>query len=102
MTKGDQKKDFLHVSDLIDGIMQIIEKNVEGEINLAHGTTISLMDLITIIKEITGDFPIEHSLPYRPNEIMDYAFDIKKAKTILHWEPKIDLKTGLRELLREN
>lgn len=101
MTKGEQKRDFIHVKDLTNAILKLIETNNSGIFNIGFGKSITLKEVIGIAKEIFPKLEIEHSLEYRPNEIMDYTPSIEKIKTTLKWQPNIDLKNGLKELLVE-
>lgn len=99
MTKGEQKRDFLHVKDLIHAICLLIEHPYSGIINIGSGRNISLKETIEIARNLVGDFPVEYTVPYREHEMMDYLLDISKAKTLLNWEPRITLEEGLKDLL---
>lgn len=99
MTKGEQKRDFIHVRDLCTAIEILIEKQYTGIINISSGKSIQIKEVIELAKEIIGDFPVEQSLPYREQELWEYCLDNSKAKKELNWEPKINFKEGLKETL---
>ncbi|MSR86229.1 NAD(P)-dependent oxidoreductase [Candidatus Woesearchaeota archaeon] len=99
MTLGEQKRDFLHVDDLTRALLILQREEFTGVYNIAFGESFPMRDVINIAQEITGNFPVDTSLPYRENELWDYAFDITKAKKELNWEPKIRLEEGLKETL---
>ena len=92
---GNQTRDFVNVSDVVDAniLAAISERIGKGEsINIGTGKKYSVNE----IAKIMGG-PIEF-LPPRI-EPKDSLADISLAKFLLDWEPKIDLKKGLKELL---
>lgn len=97
MTLGEQKRDFLHVDDLTRALLILQREEFTGVFNIAFGVSIPMRDVITLSKEIVGDFPVDFSLPYRDRELWDYAFAIDKARNVLGWQPLIDLQRGLEE-----
>ena len=99
MTKGEQKRDFIHVQDLVRGIIAVMENKETGIFNIAYGESTELREVVTIAREIMGNFSIDTSVPYRENEMWDYSFDISKAKRVLDWQPQINLKQGLEQVL---
>lgn len=99
MTKGEQKRDFIHVKDLTNAICILMEKEESGIFNISSGENISLQEVIHQAKAIVGYFPIEQNIPYRENETWGYKLKNEKAKNILQWSPKISLKEGLKEML---
>jgi len=102
MTKGEQTRDFIHVTDLVHAVMRLLEGNQIGIFNIAFGESKSLINVVNLAKEIVGDFAVEHSVPYRNNEMMEYSFDTTRARTVLNWQPKTDVRTGLAETLTKN
>jgi len=101
MTKGEQMRDFIHVKDLCNAFCILLENNATGIFNISSGEHVSMQEVITLAKEIVGDFPLEQTIPYRENELWDHLLSREKAKKILNWEPKISLEQGLREVLTE-
>ena len=99
MTRGEQKRDFIHVADLVRALLLFRVEEFNGIFNIAYGESFMMRDVVTLAKELVGDFPVDMSLAYREKEMWDYAFDISKAREVLHWIPRIGLKDGLRETL---
>ncbi len=100
MTKGEQTRDFLFVSDLADAILKAcIEEKSSGEIiNIGAGNPVKLVEAVKIMQSIAKDFKANiGSKPYRDNEIFDYYFDISKAKKILGWGPRHHFEDSLKE-----
>jgi len=95
---GEQIRDFCYISDIIDGILIALNnKDSNGHIiNLASGVPISIKEVIyKIVKNVGYGNPQFGEIKYRPQENMKLYADIKKAKRLLNWEPRVKLETGL-------
>lgn len=101
---GSQTRDFLYVDDLIDAILCCIPLETNGEVfQIASGVETSISTLFSIIQDIYQTKGI-HSIRtvYRSNLIGDVQrnySDISKAKKLLQWTPKVELKAGLVETI---
>jgi len=105
---GEETRDFTFVGDIVDGTLRmgVIKEAVGEAINLASETETRIIDLASWINEITGN---KAGIISRPRRDWDKAVrrraSIEKARKILGYEPKTDMKTGLRkvyEWFREN
>jgi nucleoside-diphosphate-sugar epimerase len=105
---GEETRDFTFVEDIVDGTLRmgVVEEAVGEAINLASETETRVIDLANWINEITGN---KAGIVFRPRRDWDKAIrrraSIEKARKILGYEPKTDMKTGLRkvyEWFREN
>ena len=104
---GDDTRDFIHVQDVVDAIILTLESNsiFSGDIiNIAAGESIVVKDLVKLIVDLV-DPNFEDLLEFGSAQkntphIKNYYVDIKKASQILKWQPKIDLKEGLRHLIK--
>jgi nucleoside-diphosphate-sugar epimerase len=105
---GEETRDFTFVEDIVDGTLRmgVVEEAVGEAINLASETETRVIDLANWINEITGN---KAGIVFRPRRDWDKAIrrraSIEKARKILEYEPKTDMKTGLRkvyEWFREN
>ena len=94
---GSQTRSFCYVSDLIDGISKVVSmtNNPGSPINLGNPTDFTMLQLAQIVLEVTGsDSKIEfHSLPQ--DDPRQRKPDISLAKSLLAWEPTVDLKAGV-------
>jgi UDP-glucuronate decarboxylase len=99
--KGLQTRSFCYVTDLIGGISRIIESHVfeSSPINIGNPVETTMIELAEIVIKLTNSnskikfetLPIddpEHRLP-----------NINKIRRLHHWEPKIDLETGVRQTI---
>jgi nucleoside-diphosphate-sugar epimerase len=105
---GEETRDFTFVEDIVDGTLRmgVVEKAVGEAINLASETETRVIDLANWINEMTGN---KAGIVFKQRRDWDKAIrrraSIEKARRILGYEPKTDMKTGLRrvyEWIREN
>ena len=103
--KGDQRRDWTFASEVAEGIWKAKELPAGEIINLCSGKNYSILEVIEILKKITGkDIKVESVQP-RYAEVVNMIGDNSKAKKLLDWEPKIDLEEGLTKTynwLKEN
>jgi len=105
---GDETRDFTYVEDIINGTLRmgVMNEAVGEAINLASETETKIIDLANWVNEITGN---KAGIIFKPRRDWDKVIrrraSIEKAKKILGYEPKTDMKTGLRkvyEWIKEN
>lgn len=99
MTKGEQIRDFIYISDLIDAMVLVSEKELMGEIiNIGSGESIKIKKVASLIaKELDAKHLLKiGSIEYREREIMNYKTSIEKAVKILNWSPEVSLEKGLK------
>ena len=99
---GEEKRDLLHVSDLVKAIEAVIEKQqTPYEIyNIGIGKAISIKDLVKKIIDISGKrLSTEHDLS-KPSNKTAICLNTNKAKTELGWEPKIPLNQGIQKTIK--
>jgi len=97
---GTQKRGFIHVEDLVEGMIRAIDLKVDGEpVNLGNSAeVVSMNELARRIIDISGkDLTIEHDLS-KPTGTDEYACDMTTMRTELDWEPEISLDEGLAEV----
>lgn len=97
---GEQTRDFVNVRDVAQANYQAaLTHGVSGAFNLGSGTRITINRLAQLLSELS-DRPtmIEHAPP-RPGDVRHSLADISAARTILGYQPAVDLATGLREYL---
>jgi len=95
---GSQSRSFCYVADLIDGIFSIYRtsKKIETPINLGNPNEFKMTELANIVlEEIQSNSQIIY-MPLPQDDPTQRCPDISKAKEILSWEPKIQLREGIR------
>lgn len=98
---GLQVRDFVHVKDIVQANMLAMEsENAVGEVfNVASGNYISILQLLEMLKAITGTY-IEHK--YAPSQTGDVKFgfaNIDKIERVLGYRTKVPFKDGLTEIV---
>lgn len=93
---GNQTRSFCYVSDLVDGIIKLMESGIDTPVNLGNPNERSMTDFAKDIVNMLGSkSKIEH-LPPLPDDPRKRRPDITKAKKLLNWEPKVDITVGLK------
>lgn len=97
--KGEQTRSFCYVSDLVIGLIKLMNSKTSEEtllpINLGNPYEITVLELAKKIIELTGSKSKIIFMPLPMDDPVKRNPCITKAKRILEWEPKIDLNTGL-------
>ena len=94
---GEKRRDFIHVDDINDfHEMCITDPRTTGKVfNLGAGVNYSVNEVYSIIASLLGSAVRPVYKPDLPGEAFANLADISEARS-LGWEPKIDLKAGLR------
>src|SRR5499427_2269705 len=91
---GTQVRDLIHVDDIVAGILLAWRAGCRGPLILGAGESVSVNDIITAARAVTGaPIPVEYS-PAKPGEMPAVIVDISAARA-LGYEPAHDLKSGL-------
>ena len=93
---GSQSRDFVHLDDVVQGIMAAYDKQYSGTAIIGSGESISVLQLIEAVRAATGKpLPVEH-VPAKQGEMPAVIVDVSKAKRELGYTPNVDLTEGLR------
>jgi dTDP-glucose 4,6-dehydratase len=96
---GQQTRSFCYVSDLVDGIIRLMESDVNEPVNIGNPHEMTIEEIARAIIRLTGS---TSRLVYRPLPEDDPKVrqpDITRARTLLKWEPKVGLEEGLTRTL---
>jgi nucleoside-diphosphate-sugar epimerase len=96
---GSQTRSLCYVSDLVRGILAVLERSDELPVNLGNPHEVTMLELAeTIIRLTSSRSTIEHrELPV--DDPKQRQPDITRARTTLGWEPEIGLEAGLQRTL---
>ena len=92
---GSQTRSFCYVTDLVDGIVRLMDSNTNEPVNIGNPHEVTIKQIAETIIRLVGS---KSNLVYRPLPVDDPKQrrpDITRAQTILGWEPKVDLEQGL-------
>ncbi|MFB0527940.1 MAG: NAD-dependent epimerase/dehydratase family protein [bacterium] len=99
---GKQVRDVLYITDLIEAYDAFIKSDLpHGVFNIGGGPqkTLSLLECLSLLKEITGRRAAIEFSNWRPSDQKVYVSDISKAREQLNWESRIGPGEGVRKLV---
>jgi dTDP-glucose 4,6-dehydratase len=96
---GSQTRSFCYVSDLVDGIIRMMESKENSPINLGNPAEMTIKQIAETIIEMTGSTSRIIYQPLPEDDPKVRRPDITRARTLLGWEPKVDLREGLTKTI---
>jgi len=96
---GSQTRSFCYVSDLIEGIVRLSESSEHLPVNIGNPTEFTMLECAREVLAVTGS---KSEIGFAPLPVDDPARrrpDITKARELLGWEPKVELREGLERSL---
>lgn len=95
--KGDSRRDYTFVEDIVSGIVSAIDTNPPFEIlNLGESQTITLLEMVQHLEEALGKKALLRFLPDQPGDMEITYADIARARRVLGYDPKTPFKVGIR------
>ncbi|PXV95622.1 UDP-glucose 4-epimerase [Lachnotalea glycerini] len=92
--KGEQRRDFIHVSDIVEANIAAFKSEAKGMVlNVGSGKNISIQELADLISK---DQIYE---PRRAGDAEITLADISKTKAILNWVPKVSIEEGIQQMI---
>jgi dTDP-glucose 4,6-dehydratase len=96
---GSQTRSLCYVSDLVRGVLAVLERGDEMPVNLGNPHEVTVLQLAETIVKLAGskseivhrDLPVDDPKQRQP--------DITRARSLLGWEPEVSLEDGLRRTL---
>lgn len=96
---GLESRDFVYIDDVVESIcLSIFDDNANGQIfNVGSGVCTDVLTVANTLKNIyQSDSKIEVSGNYRLGDIRHNYADLKKIKSKIGFEPKVDFQTGMK------
>jgi UDP-glucuronate decarboxylase len=93
--EGSQTRSFCYVSDLVEGLMRLMENDFIGPVNLGNPGEYTILELAQIIQNMINPNAQLVFKPLPQDDPKQRQPDITRAKKYLDWEPTIVLKEGL-------
>jgi len=92
---GTQSRSFTYVADEIRGFLALLDSDLNTPINIGNDNEFTIAQLAELIIEVTGSTSelVHHPLPV--DDPMQRKPDLTKARTLLGWEPTVQLREGL-------
>jgi nucleoside-diphosphate-sugar epimerase len=94
---GRQRRDYLHVQDVADATVAVLDSTLVGPVNIGSGRAVELREIVTRIGALVGrpDLLRVGAIPARPNDVPLVVADTRRLSTELGWRPRFDLAAGL-------
>jgi len=98
---GSQTRSFCYVDDLIAGMIALMNspKEIIGPINIGNPNEFSISELVSEVIGLTNSKSKISLLPLPEDDPRQRQPDITKAKNLLAWAPKVELKEGLQKTI---
>ncbi len=94
--KGDQTRSFCYVSDEVEGILRLSRSQESLPVNIGNPCEFTILECAQEIIQVTGSSSKIGYEPLPKDDPKQRRPDITKARTLLGWEPKIELQQGLK------
>jgi dTDP-glucose 4,6-dehydratase len=92
---GSQTRSFTYITDLVDGIIRLMLSKENDPVNIGNPREMTIKEIAETIIRMTGS---KSKLIYKPlptDDPKQRRPDITRARTLLGWEPKVQLEEGL-------
>jgi dTDP-glucose 4,6-dehydratase len=96
---GSQTRSLCYVSDLVRGVLANLERGDEMPVNLGNPHEVTMLQLAEIIIRLADSTSTIEHRPLPIDDPKQRQPDITRARTVLGWQPQVDLEGGLRRTL---
>lgn len=97
---GSQTRSFCFISDLVEGIYRLLISGENNPVNIGNPEEITILQLAEMILSLTNSKSkiVFNELPVDDPKVRQP--DISKARSLLHWEPRVSRDIGLQKTLK--
>ncbi len=94
---GNQSRSFCYISDMVEGLYLLMEKKgLNGQVvNLGNSNEFTVLEFAKVLLELTNSSSKIEFKPALQDDPRKRCPDILKAKKLLNWKPKVELKAGM-------
>jgi dTDP-glucose 4,6-dehydratase len=92
---GSQTRSFTYVTDLVDGIIKLMLSSENDPVNIGNPVEMTIKQIAETIIGMTGSKSKLVTRPLPVDDPKQRRPDITRARTLLGWEPKVQLEEGL-------
>ncbi|MEX2471577.1 MAG: UDP-glucuronic acid decarboxylase family protein [Gemmatimonadota bacterium] len=96
---GSQTRSFCYVSDEVDGIFRLFNSDRTDPTNIGNPNEFTILELAEVVIEETGSDSELERLPLPSDDPKVRKPDITVARDVLGWEPKVQLREGIRKTI---
>ncbi|MDA1184117.1 MAG: SDR family oxidoreductase [Acidobacteria bacterium] len=97
---GSQTRSFCYITDLVAGILRLMEADTSDPVNIGNPHEVTIGEIARAVIRLVGS---TSRIVYRPLPVDDPKQrrpDITRARTLLQWEPTVDLEDGLLNTIK--
>ena len=94
---GINTRDFVYVDDVVNSFIATSSKKATGTFNIGSGKETNIRELLELIERAMGKAIDPVFKEARKNDVKRSVADISKAKEVLNWSPKVELKDGIKK-----
>ncbi len=98
---GEQKRDFIHIDDVVELYKLVVLRNCAGEIfNAGSGYSASIKELAELVSKIAEEKGFKTEIRFvekREAKERRFSYDVSKVKEKLNFSPKHDIESGIRK-----
>jgi dTDP-glucose 4,6-dehydratase len=96
---GSQTRSFCYIADLVEGLVRLLRSNVTEPVNLGNPRELSILEFARLIARLSGMWNGIKFLPLPADDPKVRQPDITRARSLLGWEPRVELEDGLTRTL---
>jgi dTDP-glucose 4,6-dehydratase len=97
---GAQTRSFCYVDDLVDGILALLESSEHMPVNIGNPHEVTIREFAELINNATGNSAgIVYEDRRTQGDPQQRQPDLTRARTLLHWEPRVALAEGLHRTI---
>lgn len=98
---GQAIKSFVHIRDVVDGLMSAVERNAPGAYHFSTESDLTIADIVGLVcKKMQVSFDdVTQTVGERLGQDSRYWLDCTKARTSLGWAPRIEMSDGIGEVV---
>jgi UDP-glucose 4-epimerase len=93
---GHARKDFLHYTDFLSALQEVVDRRLTGTFNIAAGESHSVHEIIELVEQHTGRKITTQSTAAPAWDVQDSRLDRSVFTDATGWQPRIDLREGIR------
>jgi nucleoside-diphosphate-sugar epimerase len=98
-SEGTQRRDFLHVADVADAFVTLLDSEVAGAVNVGSGDPVPVRRVVELVAEAAGNPELVRwgELPMRPGDPPVLVAAVERLRDELGWSPRRSLEAGISD-----
>jgi dTDP-glucose 4,6-dehydratase len=96
---GSQTRSFTYIDDLVDGIWRLMQAPIHEPVNLGNPQEMTLLEAAKRVQRLAGTASQIVFMPLPQDDPRVRQPDITRARTLLGWEPRVDVDEGLAKTI---